>query len=115
MAEKSEKRKKTTKPTINFADLQFGDAPKPLPKGAMPLYPIHEAVLNTWGGDKTAVAVKTPPDTAAFLSQFRAALRKNGHKVRICQRVENGQMLLWAEEPKPRKARKKKSEQGIAA
>ena len=105
MAEK----KKPNKPTVDFASMQYGDAPKPAPKGFVKLFPIHDAVLSTYGEDRT-ISVKTPNDPAAFLSQFRAALRKNGHKVAVRQRVENGHMLLWAEEPKPRKPRAKKSE-----
>jgi hypothetical protein len=71
--------------------------------------PLHEAVLGTYGLDGQSISVSpVPSNPAAFLSQMRATFRKHGHKIRLMARQEGGALLLWAEEARTRKPRKKK-------
>jgi hypothetical protein len=73
-----------------------------------PLAPIHTAILGTYGAEGQSISIPVPTNQAAFLSQCRATFRKHGHKVKLAHRQEGGALLLWAEEARTRKPRKKK-------
>ena len=94
---------------IDFEALTYEPAARPLPKGATPLHPIHTALLATYGQEGASISLPMPTNTAALLSQLRVTLRKHGHKVSVKSRQVGDKLLLWAEDARPRKARRKKA------